>query len=406
MFRIYNYSKLLFLLMLVMMTGSLLSRALLSVSMIAFLLAAFSQIKSFRQLIDVFRNPLLAGMALLFFIPFVSGLWSSNLFAWSGIIISKLPFLLFPIAFSTSWNLSRRQWQYLAVFFILLLLVSTGWSMSVYLSDISIINESYLKAKTIPVPMDNDHVRFSWMVCTGVIIGLMLFNKVVKPVLKILSLFAVTWFVVYLHILAARTGLFACYLLLAAYCIYLLIKSPDKKAGIAALTVVLIIVTVAWTLFPTLQNRFRYIRYNYELIRDDKYISGGTDVNRVLSFKAGWKILQEHPLGIGAGDVKDKVNKWYDEQVPGVLEQDKIFPSNEWLIHGDMAGWPAVLLFSLAVVLPFFNKQISDRFFWTGLHLVALFAFMVDSCLEVQFGIFIYTFSTLCWWKWVQSQKR
>ena len=126
---------------------------------------------------------------------------------------------------------------------------------------------------------------------------------------------------------------------------------------------------------------------------------GATDGNRLFSIKAGWNIVNENPLGVGAGDLKEETKKWYNEHVPNMVEIDKIYPSNEWLIYGGFAGWIGIGLFTLSMLIPFFVQGIQQKFYWHCFHATAIFSFLVDTGLEVQYGVFLYGFITCSWWK-------
>jgi O-antigen ligase len=389
---------------LILMMGSLfISRAMLSMSMIALLVFSSFHPNIKSHLKKFFSTPLLWGMSLLFLIPLLTVFWSEDQESWMKVVVVKLPLFILPLAFAGGWQLSAKQWQSLAGVFLMIVFAGTVWSVSQYLINSTAIHEAYLKAKTIPVPLEGDHVRFSWLVCVGLIVALLLLTK--ANWLKIILLLLAAWFIVYLHILAARTGLFACYLFIIAFAFYKLFSTERKKLSLVIIVAGLLLPVVAWFYFPTFQNRFKYLRYDYDFVKNSSYLPGATDGNRLFSIKAGWHILKENPLGVGAGDLRTVTNRWYDKEVSGMLEMDKIYPSNEWLIYGGFAGWPGILLFTFVMAIPLVMKGIKHRFYWLCFHGIAIFSFLVDTGLEVQFGIFIYIFITCCWWKWQQMHK-
>ncbi len=94
-----------------------------------------------------------------------------------------------------------------------------------------------------------------------------------------------------------------------------------------------------------------------------------------------------------------KMDEWYRVQVPGIQEKDKLYPSSEWLVYGNMVGWPGLILFSIIICIPFFIRWRASRFYWIMLQLMAVSSFFFETGLETQFGIFIYCFIALCCWK-------
>lgn len=396
--------QLIFFTMLLMLVALFSSRALLSIGLILFL-AATSLHKNFLQQFIVFaKNPFLIGMSLLFFIPFISWFWSDDKQMWARFARIKLPLFLFPLAFAGNWQLSSKQWKWIAYTFLILLFAGCCWSLWHYAIAADAVHKSYLKAKIFDTPLDNDHVRFSLIVCIGVICSVLLLKRTVLKTEKLILGFLAIFFAVYLHILSARTGLISLYIFLLAGLFYLLFIY--RKPGMALLLVVAVIAmpVTAWLLFPTFQNRISYVLYDFAFIKESKYLPGANDGNRVLSLKAGWNVLQENPLGVGA-DVVAKTNEWYEKNIPQMLGTDKIFPSSEVLMYAGFAGWIGLMLFVTVMLLPLFENIQKEKLFWIVLNLVMAFSFLFDIGLEAQFGVFIYAFIILWWWKWLNSTE-
>jgi hypothetical protein len=101
---------------LLMLAGLFLSRAVLSVSLMLFVVLTLLHKNMSAQLRNVFKTPLLAGMALLFLLPFASGLWSADKEEWLDLVRIKLPLLFLPLAFAGNWQLRRNQWPFIAFF--------------------------------------------------------------------------------------------------------------------------------------------------------------------------------------------------------------------------------------------------------------------------------------------------
>lgn len=411
-------SNIIFALIVIMMAALFLSRALLSVSMIAFVTFSFFHTGIKRQLSHFISSPLLWGMSLLFFIPFLSGLWSEDKKEWAEIVLIKLPLLFLPLAVaghpgSNCNQLQKKQWERLGYFFILLVTAATCWCMFHYVSNATVINESYLRAKSMLTPLENDHVRFSWLVCVGILLaGWLCSIKRKESKLFSCSLAIIAfWLIIFLHILAARTGLISFYIMATGTVGWLFFKKPGPIAvagyyRLAILMVVIALPFVAYKVIPTFQNRVKYFLYDKEFFEKANYLPGSTDGVRIISLKAGWKLMQEQPLtGTGFGDILLNSKKWYGAYYPQMIEEDKILPSSEWMMYGAGCGWPGFILFSLVMLIPFFIKT-SNNFLWWLLNSTAAFSFLFDIGLEVQFGVFIYAFIILWWWKWLEPFPR
>jgi O-antigen ligase len=392
---------------LLLMEGSLLvSRAALSVTLIVFLCLTLVHRTIQQQLLGFMRQPLLVGMSVLFLIPFVSGLWSQDLANWMALLRIKLPLLLLPLAFAGCWQLSRKQWLTVAFFFIFITVAGAGWSLIQYMAEPGRMAASYLKAKSLPTPLENDHVRFSWMVSVAVLCCLVVRQQVVARNARLLLLIAACFLAVYLHILAARTGLLCFYFSLFLYALCRLFLHGFSASRLAFIGLFLIFPLVAWWAFPTLRNRAHYMIYDLSFVKSQTYLPGSNDGARSLSIQAGWSILQHHPWGAGAGDISAEEANWYQQHVPGMLKSDQFYPCSEWILYGDMAGWPGLILLTGILGLPFFIRIPHHRFFWVALNGTAALSFLFDMGLEVQYGVFLYAFIILWWYKWFHQAKQ
>src|SRR2546423_14351244 len=103
--------------------------------------------------------------------------------------------------------MSEKQWLTVAFAFLLVVFSGTCWSLFQYLEHPGTIESEYLKAKVISTPLENDHVRFSWMMAVAIICTFLMMEMIKKRIIRILLAGLSLFLAVYLHILAARTGL-------------------------------------------------------------------------------------------------------------------------------------------------------------------------------------------------------
>ena len=383
---------------LLMLAALFTSRMLLSVGMIAFLFFTCVHNQFPQQLRKYFNSRLLLAVSLLFFIPFITWFWSDDKVMWARWARIKLPLFLFPLAFAGQWQLSLKQWKTIAWFLVLLVFAGCCWSLFHYFQDPFTIHESYLRAKIMATPLANDHVRFSLIVSFAVIFCAILFVSTVHNKSKIALGILVVFFTVYLHILSARTGLAGLYIFILCGIVRMTVSFNKNKWMIAGAVILLMMPIAAWFLLPTFQNRFRYILYDYSFIQKQSYLPGSNDGSRLLSLRAGWDILKNNPAGVGSGDVPSAAYAWYNAHLPNMTETDKLYPSSEWLLYGDAAGWAGIILFTGIMLIPFFEKT-GSRFFWVTINMIMAFSFMFDIGLEAQYGVFIYVFVILGMWK-------
>ncbi|MBL0152373.1 MAG: O-antigen ligase family protein [Chitinophagaceae bacterium] len=400
-------SSIIFGLALLMPASLFFSRTLLAISMLAFVMICLLHPRFKEYATKFLHTPFLWMMTLLFFVPLVSGAWSADQRLWFDMTFTKLPLLFFPFAFAFPLGLSNRQWTILAVFMVILSSAGSIWSMTHYLQDTAGIHEGYLRSNTMLTPLDNDHVRYSWLVSVAVLTAVYT-GWQIRHQQKMLSLFLwlnAAWLAIFLHILAARTGLFCLYGSVFLLGIWVMLKSRRLMTGALVLLLLTGLPLAAYYTLPTFKNRVHYILYDAGFIRNDEYLRNSNDGNRVISYKAGWALLQQQPVtGYGFGDIRAATHAWYDENYPLLDEREKIYPSSEYLVYGAGAGWIGLLVCLAAMIIPFFTR-VREKLPWYIIQAGIAGGFLFDIGLEVQFGVFLYTFITLGWWSWLSTNR-
>ncbi|RYY87704.1 MAG: hypothetical protein EOO15_11090 [Chitinophagaceae bacterium] len=382
-----------------------LSRAGLSISLIAFVAACTLHRGFFAQAKRMIQTPMLLAMSLLFLMPLVSGLWSDDLDRWTTIVRIKLPLLFFPLAFAGRWQLTPKQWRALAWFFLACVTVGAGSSLFGYVSDYAAHNDGFRYSRTFGTPLENDHVRFSWLVSVAVLLLFVLAQGARRKVQWLLAALFI-YFTVYLHVLAARTGLGAYYIVLLALGARYVWHRRSIVLAVVCLAIVAALPFIALKTLPSFRNRVEYIGWDLGFVRAAEYHPGVNDGNRFLSIRTGWTLLRQHPMGVGFGDIWPVTDAWYQQNIPTMLTTDKYYPSSEWLIYGLGCGWIGVLLFSACMLAPFVTRAGRWRFHWLLLNIGAAFSFLFDIGLEVQYGVYLYVFLVLWWWKWLTQEAR
>jgi O-antigen ligase len=389
-----------------MMISLFVSRWVLSASILAFLFACFfySGIKD--PLKNFFSSPILWSMSLLFLLPLLSGIWSENKNEWINILRIKLPLIFLPLGFAAPFTFSKTQWHWLSAVFIVLITAGTIGCMFHYVGNMAAVDEGYLRAKTLLTPLNNDHVRFSWLVTIAILFaGWLWWQK--KEDSKLIAralILVILWLIVFLHILAARTGLFSLYIVLFATALWFMFKKIKLLYSAALLVMLVALPILAYFILPSFHNKVKYFKYDFGYFKDAHYLPGGNDATRIISLKAGWNIMMDHPVtGVGFGDVFEEAGKWYDLNYPQMLASDKILPGSEWLMYGSACGIAGFLIFTFVLFVPFFVKAGNKWGCWL-VSLLVIFSMLSDIGLEVQFGVFSYAFIVLLCWKWFSRE--
>ena len=387
---------------LAMWTGMLWSRALLSMATILFIVAAMMQ-GSLREKWQWFRSePVLWGMSILFFIPVVSGLWSSDRQAWLQVITNKSPLLLLPFCSSALASITRARRILLLRILCGATLVACLISLFSYVLHVEEVNASYLRASVMRVAMDNDHVRFAWVL---VVQYLFLLYLVVEKKLslgrrdRLAAMASLVFLAIYFHVLASRTGLLGFYIVN----ILAILRYGSRRTKVALALVLILLPLLSAALLPSFRNRIRFMVWDFQNYSTGAYTEGLSDAPRMASVRAGLEILSQHPLtGTGFGDLSGSMADWYAVEAPHWKAYERLLPSNEWVLHAAASGMPGAILFSVAVLLPFFRRR--GGLLWMGFHVVAVVGFLYEIGLETQYGILIYAFISS--WIWASSDYK
>ncbi len=378
--------QLLIILMVMLIAGLLFSRALLSISSVG--LGVLFIISSKRSELSV---PLSLAVALIFFPVAISGYWSDDKDLWMNSVSVKIPLLTMLLGTCTT-TITRITWQRVILVYLLAVTAGCCYSLYYYWLNYDAVQLSYLQAKVISTPADNDYVRFSWMVVTAVFLGIKYI--LLQPVkwLKRISAAMVLFLIIYLHILAAKTGLLCLY---AGGFIYLLMIAGMQKKwkhALASLAVIITVALLSYAVFPTLRNRVQYVVYDFSNYSKGNFMPGYNDAARWLSLKAGYAIMKEQPLsGVGFGDIHTAVNHWHTIHHPASFAYERFSPTNQWLVYGAGSGWPGMLVFTMGMAILFYYTTAREPLS-VILSAVTCIPFLTDDSLEGQYGVILLAF--------------
>lgn len=384
--------------LLLFFVGLIASKALISIGSVGIILCGFGSFRANKVSKDL-QIPLLTGFGLLVLMPLVSGIWSQNTGAWVDSIANKIMLPLLAMGFIWSPKLDSKEIYYLSLFQLVSVWIATLYSIGAYVYSPVDINKTYLVAKTLPVLLNNDHLHFSLYVFISLFLvysNRKLYSQLASRSVKFMIVGIVTWFVIYLHILGAKTGILFLYIGVG-----LLFFSNDfinisffKK--ITIIPVLVLVLMAAYYFIPSFYNRFHYTRYDFNHYIHGQYVNGLTDGARVLSWKAGAEIAKLNPvLGIGFGDMNDTFMKWHEVHSSHLDKYNWLQPSNEWLMYWCGAGMLGMLTLSLGLSLTYFKSAFKGSISFFILFICQVLMMWYEVNLNNQIGISLFVFS-LC----------
>lgn len=346
---------------------------------------------SIRKYWDQFRRDRVSiGFTFIFFIYFFSGIYSSDLHEWLYRVETKLPFLLLPLSFYSLYPIKKIQLHRYLYFFFLLMLGATIGIFLNYLQHYSYYNSIYTYGNVIPTPMN--HLRFSLLISFSIFVGVYLFFEksfLIQKWERILILIGSILLLVFLHVMAVRSGLFAFYLCI----LYFLARSVFEqkwKTVFICLGCFLFLPVVSYYSIPTIQIKLSYTRYDItSFANNTKDLTGLSDATRLLSYKKSLELIKRHPLiGIGAGDVSPVFRSLYSDH-PEVAGENRQ-PLNEILYISVATGSIGLVIFLFAIFQPIWFHRHKTGFILASFNIIILSSFLSDITAEDQWGICIY----------------
>ena len=320
----------------------------------------------------------------------LSFFWTSNTFEWGQHLQVKLPFLLLPLAFGFLPPFTRTQ--RLIFLWALVLMVCTGalYSLSFLAHSSSELIESYKYAHVLPTPMYNDHIMFSTTVAITVALLCYYLPSMTTGWLKATVVFFMFFLALYVHILAAKTGIIALYLLLAGLLIRQFFIAP--KRALLLLITVSCCVSMVYVWVPTFRERIGYSLVTWRSYQRGERSGVYSDAGRVISYDLALKFIEQHPvIGVGCGDVLDEMKTGYMQFYPEVPEAQMLWPHNQFLTTAMAAGIPAALLLMLWIAWPLKDVRSNrEGRYFIVIWIMLLVPLMVDLILEVQAGVGVY----------------
>jgi O-antigen ligase len=375
-----------------MFFGFLISRALLSVSMFLFGINAIRDVPP-RQWLK--QKWWLLGVAWVA-VYALSGLWSDNKEIWGESLQTKLPFLLLPLAFSYQPKFSPRQIQFFTLTMALMMICAACYTIGIFFTNPTFYISEYKVSHMLPTLPKKDHIRSSMASALTIIWCVYAWPNLSSKRVKVIVGACIALVVVYIHMLAAKTGLLSLYLFIVVWGVYLSF-GKKKLLGIVMLVAIPITVLLALRMIPTLRERATFIGYTIFMYKHTDKSENLGDVARLISYKISGGLIMDHPLiGVGVGDMKGEMDARYLKDYPGIDEHGRLIPHNQFLVVGLGCGIPTMILFLWWVFWPLSRmRRNRASFFFFAVWLILLILLMIEPALEVQFGVFVYLFFLL-----------
>lgn len=389
--------------------GLVTSKAVMSIGVIA-LFVSF--------LIDLLVNPnplketlrhfvqqkRLFALSFLFFASLIALTYSQDKALGFTFVLNKLSLLVVPLAFSRIRKITSKEFQFILLFFIATLFISSIAVWAQYLQNYELNNLLLKRGQAIWVPFQ-DHIRYSSMLVFAFVSSVYLFILSQKKYAKVGFILLSLYFFALVHFLSARSGLLVLYLCLLTATLFYLWHSRKYMVALLALVFIVSMPFLAYQNIESFRNRIAYMRYDWEQYQQQN-IGSNSDARRMISYKISTQLIQElFPLGAGTGSHWRYMVQHYEKDYPQLKKEDRVSPHNQFLFT--FLDYGLLGFFALCVTLfyPLFslkNKNLYYILFW----IIAFTPLLFDISLEMQLGITFFALFSSFILKYINLQEQ
>ena len=334
-------------------------------------------------------------ISLIFFIAFIGILNSEDMTYWLERVRIKLPFLLLPFAFYFLPKFNRRDVHFVFYFLLIFLGITCIGVLVNYAFNFEAFNELLATGKHIPVP--RNHIRFSLLLAIAILGG---FNLIAEGYFFkakweqwLIRILLVLLFLS-IHILSVRSGIAVLYVgILFGIIRYVIIEKQYLK-GILSMLFIACIPLASYFLIPSFQTKINYFRWDVISYFNKNNEAQRSDTGRLRSLKIGIDLFKEHPLlGVGVGDLKNEVYKYYDENHPDAFK--KVMPHNQFLSVAAASGLVGLAFFLIGLFYPLFYGGAFKDYYLLMVFVAIVLSFMVENTIGNSTGVAIHCFFVL-----------
>lgn len=375
-------------LFIVSLAGLLWSRAILSMSMGIWLIFSLWH---FRSWINNWRNNpiLLWGIAPVFLA--LLGIWQSPAASagWDH-LLTLATYPVVALSVTSIASIDTRLFRTLSFCWIIAALLAVLYPLSWYLFNSMAAHERYSSGQSLPVFMDNDHVRFSIFLSAAALLAW--FNRHTQKWLLPACIFLLLSII----FLSARTGWAMVLVIGLIVSFHTAFSRKGLKKGMFMIACLLVTCVLAWLLFPTVQHKIGYSLYDWQQYSPGKYDPTLSDNARYAINKTVWSAIQSGKQNIGWANIPETLQIHFKQLFPTYTTSFG-WPFNQWLFWWMGSGWWGMLLFSIWLFFPAYlgiRQKNMAAVCWT---FAIAASCLVETNLGYQYGVWLH-----CWvviWK-------
>jgi O-antigen ligase len=343
--------------------------------------------------------PVFGSLFLVFLLHLFQGLNTNadNMGEYSRDMVLQLPFLALVLGF---WLLPAMPSRYLRWLWLLLIgmtvLAAVGATVN-YLLHAREINEMYLHSKVMPT--EPDHIRFSLIITLAIATGVLLLAKnAVRQSWRIWLIAAIVTLVLFLHLLAVRSGEMTFYALGGLAILWLVLRKQQWKQAVTLVAALLLLPVFSYVAFPTFRNKVYNTQEDVSKVKQSNSSEGKnfSIAARVYSYKAALAVWQDNKeIGVSKPDLEEEMAKRYATLYPEMGAEFYILPHNQYLYNLAAYGVLGLLIFCVGLFYPAWWARRKHAPLLLAQYVSIALSFLVEYTLETQIGLAFVVFFLL-----------
>lgn len=206
-------------------------------------------------------------------------------------------------------------------------------------------------------------------------------------------------------LLSSRTATAGAYLTIPLWLILSLRKKIFLPKNIIPIIICLVFIGGSHAILLRINNRFTQVENTIKDTNRHQTIAQGdlqdtlpveednsTNI-RVHLWKNAVELIADHPFfGVGTGDIKEEIVKYYTKNNYAYGIRERISPHNQFLHTGVILGFTGILFLASLLLIPMFLAIRSKDWLYFCFLLIILLNCMTESVLEIQKGILFFAF--------------
>jgi O-antigen ligase len=355
-----------------------------------------------KQTFYIWRNPyFLSALGIALIVP-VSDLINGA--SMSEVFFIKLSLPLF-IAFFESIRINKVSIAAINRIVIIVLFATSCIAVLNFIFDSESVNKGYIYAKVMSIGKYSDHIRISVAIVCSIMLAWYEYVNSSSKALRLLMALYIIGQVIFIHFLAARTGLVMLYAMLGIYALQSIIVQK-KVWALAIIGALIVLPVVSFYTFPSFYHRIGFTYYETSFYQKMEYREGSSDGLRYYSMKAGMDIFENHKfIGVGYEQLPKASADWLISHFPKIKSYELLQPSSEYILIMAASGIVGFIVLMAYFLLPFVNRQNRRNSYFLSIYTSLLCIMIFEIFLENQYGCFVFGFFTSLAYSMVQRQS-